>query len=83
MRVGYAGLPVSAGQTGRLLVTRQRFVSAIRDALVKAGIQAQLYAGHSFRIGAATTAGRCDFYPVQLVSGVTLTMSQCKAWVMW
>ena len=37
-------------------LTRQRFVSAVRDALVKAGIQAQLYAGHSFWIGAATTA---------------------------
>ena len=37
-------------------LTRQRFVSAVRGALVKAGIQAQLYAGHSFQIGAATTA---------------------------
>ena len=37
-------------------LTRLRFVSTVRGALVKAGIQAQLYAGHSFRIVAATTA---------------------------
>ena len=37
-------------------LTRQRFVSAVRDALVKVGNQAQLYAGHSFQIGAATMA---------------------------
>ena len=62
-------------------MTRQQFVSA---ALVKAGIQTQLYADHSFRIGAVTTASiKCDLYHVQLLSGVTLTMSQCNAWVMW
>ena len=88
--VGHVALPVSAEQTGRPLLpvpgwTRQRFVSAVRGALVKAGIQAQLYAGHSFQIGATTTAGRrCDLYPVQLVSGATFTMlSQCKVCVMW
>ena len=48
--VGHAGLPVSAGQ---LLVpvpglTRQWIVPAVQSALVKAGIQPQLYAGHSF-----------------------------------
>ena len=66
-------------------MTRQWFVAAVRGALVKTGIQDQLYASHSFRIGTATTASRrCDLYPVQLVSGVILTMlSQCKAWVMW
>ena len=37
-------------------LTRQRVVSAVRGASVKSGIQAQLYTGHSFRIGAATTA---------------------------
>ena len=37
-------------------LTRQRFVSAVRDALRQAGVDAGRYAGHSFRIGAATTA---------------------------
>ena len=56
-------------------LTRQQFVSAVCGALVKAGIKAQLYAGHTFWIGSATTAGRrCDVNPVQLVSGVTPTM---------
>lgn len=40
---------------GRYL-TRERFVARLRTALVKAGIDAAAYAGHSFRIGAATTA---------------------------
>ena len=40
---------------GRLL-TRDRFVRVIRSALAQAGVDASLYSGHSFRIGAATTA---------------------------
>ena len=40
---------------GRAL-TRARFVEAIRQALAAAGVDAQKYSGHSFRIGAATTA---------------------------
>ncbi len=42
-------------QDGKPL-TRQRFVQAVRGALIKAGVQADRYASHSFRIGAATTA---------------------------
>ena len=37
-------------------LTRQRFVTAVRDALRRTGVNAGCYAGHSFRIGAATTA---------------------------
>ncbi len=37
-------------------LTRQRFVQAVRGALIKAGVQADRYASHSFCIGAATTA---------------------------
>ncbi len=37
-------------------LTRQRLVSAVREALRCAGVEADKYAGHSFRIGAATTA---------------------------
>ena len=38
------------------LLTRARFVKHLRLALSKAGIDPDLYAGHSFRIGAATVA---------------------------
>ena len=37
-------------------LTRDRFVSALQRALADAGIDSSLYAGHSFRVGAATTA---------------------------
>ena len=40
---------------GRYL-TRQRFVVAVRKALERAGLKQAKYCGHSFRIGAATTA---------------------------
>ena len=36
--------------------TRQRFMTAVRDALREAGMDAEKYTGHSFRIDAATTA---------------------------
>ena len=38
------------------VLTRQRFVDAVRDGLKKAGVDQTSYSGHSFRIGAATTA---------------------------
>ena len=47
--------PLFVFKDGRLL-TRQRFVAAVRDPLRQVGIAANSYAGHSFRIGAATTA---------------------------
>ena len=40
-------------------LTRERFVAKLRQALAAAGIEAKRYAGHSFRIGAATTASLC------------------------
>ena len=36
------------------LLIKQRFVTAVRDGLAKAGIDSSKYSGHSFRIGAAT-----------------------------
>ena len=42
---------------GRLL-SRERFVKAVRSALDRANINSAQYAGHSFRIGAATTAAQ-------------------------
>lgn len=44
-------------EDGRLL-TKDRFISNVRLALSEAGIDSSSYSGHSFRIGAATTAGR-------------------------
>ena len=38
------------------VLTRDRFVGDVRSALARAGVDASLYSGHSFRIGAATTA---------------------------
>ena len=43
---------------GRLL-TKDRFVTRVRAALEEAGLNKKSYAGHSFRIGAATTASLC------------------------
>ena len=43
---------------GRLL-TKPRLVEEVRKALTAAGFIAKDYAGHSFRIGATTTAGAC------------------------
>ncbi len=42
---------------GRALM-RERFVKAVRAALVVAGYNSSQYAGHSFRIGVATTAAQ-------------------------
>ena len=47
--------PLFIFDDGRYL-TRDRFVKAVREALDAAGVDASKYAGHSFRIGAATTA---------------------------
>ena len=40
-------------------MTRDLFVTTVRAALRIAGITEDKYAGHSFRIGAATTAAQC------------------------
>ena len=42
---------------GRLL-TRESFVRAVREALTSLGYDCTHYAGHSFRVGAATTAAQ-------------------------
>ena len=39
-----------------IFLTRERFVWAVREALLSAGLESTNYAHHSFRIGAATTA---------------------------
>ena len=37
-------------------LTKNRFITKFRSALTQAGIDSSLYSGHSFRIGAASTA---------------------------
>ena len=39
-------------------LTREKLVAAVRMALQQAGMDASKYSGHSFRIGAATTAAK-------------------------
>ena len=43
---------------GRFL-TKQIFIARVRSALSVLGYDCSSYAGHSFRIGAATTAAEC------------------------
>ena len=47
--------PLFQFQDGRYL-TRDRFVSHVKTALTTAGVSCKHYSGHSFRIGAASTA---------------------------
>ena len=55
---GSGGSPLFQFSDSRYL-TRSRFITALRTALREAGIDATQFAGHSFRIGAATTASLC------------------------
>ncbi len=55
MRRGTSDSPLFRFEDGRYL-TRELFVAAVRESLVRAGVDPLRYAGHSFRIGAATTA---------------------------
>ena len=57
VRQGARSGPFFTFADGRFL-TREHFVSAVRAALTTAGLNCSLYAGHSFRIGAATTAAQ-------------------------
>ena len=57
---GRAAGPLFLFRDGRML-TRPRFVAAVRAALAEAGVDESKYGGHSFRIGAATTAAAKGF----------------------
>ncbi len=54
---GHRPGPLFLFKDGRYL-TRQRLVVAVREALSIAGLDQSQYCGHSFRIGAATTAAK-------------------------
>lgn len=47
--------PLFKMESGRFL-TKEQFISQVRSALTVLGFDSATYAGHSFRIGAATTA---------------------------
>ena len=57
-------------EDGKLL-TRDRFVEKVRQALTAANIDCKPYSGHSFRIGAATTAAKKGVpqQPLRLLDG--------------
>ncbi len=46
----------SSGSRTGVSLTREQFVSAVKAALTEADVDSSRYTGHSFRIGAATTA---------------------------
>ena len=60
-------LSIRGGDAGQLFhfhygrqLTRERFIAKVRRALTAACIEENKYAGHSFRVGAATTAVQCS-----------------------
>ena len=55
---GGSPAPLFCHPNGRLL-TRTQVIAATRLAFVTLGLDSQLYAGHSFRTGAATSAAGC------------------------
>ena len=66
--------PLFRFEDGRAL-TRPRLVAAVRDALARAGLKPEDYSGHSFRIGAATTAAACGV-PVDTIKTLGRWRSQ-------
>ena len=65
---GTDGGPLFRFKDGRPL-TRPLLVTALRKALSSAGFKPESYAGHSFRIGAATTAAACGV-PVEIIKSL-------------
>ena len=51
-------LPVLSLSENGSYLTRERLVAHLRMGLRQAGLEADRYSGHSFRIGAATTAAQ-------------------------
>ena len=67
--------PLFQYQNGRFL-TRTDFTAEVRNLLEKGGIKPDDYAGHSFRIGAATTAAAKKI-PVWLIKSMGRWASDC------
>ena len=58
------------------VLTRFKFITSLRCLPAKVGLQAELYAGHSFRIGAATTAAAAGL-PDWLIQAMGRWSSEC------
>lgn len=67
--------PLFQYRNGRFL-TRHDFTTEVRNLLEKGGIKPSDYAGHSFRIGAATTAAAKKI-PVWLIKSMGRWASNC------
>ena len=52
--------PLFAYRSGKFL-SRDNFTKEISDLLARGGFESESYAGHSFRIGAATLAANANF----------------------
>lgn len=61
---------------GRQVVTRIYFIDKIKILLSRLGYDPKLYSGHSFRIGAATTAGKANL-PDYLIKTLGRWSSDC------
>ena len=67
--------PLFRFESGQAL-TRPCLVSAVRKALAEAGLTPEDYTGHSFRIGAATTAVACGV-PVDMIMTLGSWKTNC------
>ena len=82
---GNAGLPINEGIPARVPFAKpcrrdplnpDKFVMMLRTVLSKVGLNEDLYAGHSFRIGAATTAAVAGL-PDYLIKALGRWSSDC------
>ena len=67
--------PLFVYKSGKFL-NRDDFAQEIRNLLAKGGFEANSYAGHSFRIGAATTAAKANL-PTWLIKTMGRWASDC------
>eukprot|EP00112_Aurelia_sp_Birch-Aquarium-sp1_P018557 Seg444.16 transcript_id=Seg444.16/GoldUCD/mRNA.D3Y31 product="hypothetical protein" protein_id=Seg444.16/GoldUCD/D3Y31 len=67
--------PLFVYKSGKFL-KRENFTQEIRDLLAKGGFEANSYAGHSFRIGAATMAASANL-PTWLIKTMGRWASDC------
>ena len=63
-------------------LTRCQFIQYLHSLLEKVGLQAELYAGHSFHIGAATTAAAAGL-PDWLIQVMGRWSSECYKRYIW
>lgn len=83
----YMSLRTSAGATksdplfindSGLILNREYFINCVKSVLTQIGLDAMQYNGHSFRIGAATSAGKAQI-PDHLIQVLGRWSSDCYA----